>query len=81
MSTKHSRIKFTFKHKHSNSCFFLDFKITCENNKLTTSVYRKPTFSRVFTNFKSFVPTVYYITPYYIVALIFLPLNKNFIIK
>ena len=29
-----------------------------ENNKLTTSVYRKPTFSGVFTNFQSFIPTV-----------------------
>ena len=30
-----------------------------ENNKLTTFVYRKPTFSGVLTNFKSFIPTVY----------------------
>ena len=30
-----------------------------ENNKLTTSVYRKPHFCKVFTNFKSFILTVY----------------------
>ena len=30
-----------------------------ENNKLTTSVYRKSTFRGIFTNFKSFIPTVY----------------------
>ena len=30
----------------------------CENNKFTTSVYRKATFIEVFTNFKSFMPIV-----------------------
>ena len=58
MNTKHPNIKFTFEHEH-NSFSFLDVKICRENNKLTTSVYRKPTFSGVFTNSKSFIPTVY----------------------
>ena len=35
--------------------YFLDIKISRENNKFTTSVYRKPTFSRVLTNFGSFI--------------------------
>ena len=30
----------------------------CENNKLTTSVQRKPTFSGDFTNFKNFLHTI-----------------------
>ena len=58
MNTKHPNIKFTFEHKH-NSFSFLDVKICRENNKLTTFVYRKPTFCGVFTNFKSFIPTVH----------------------
>ena len=56
MSTKHPNIKFTFEHEHFS---FLDVKICWENNKLTTSVYRKPIFSGGFTNFRSFIPTVY----------------------
>ena len=32
-------------------------KTSHEINKLTTSVYRKPTFSGVLTNFKSFIST------------------------
>ena len=32
-------------------------KTSHEINKLTTSVYRKPTFSGVLTNLKSFIPT------------------------
>ena len=59
MNTKHPNIKFTFEHEHNNSFLFLEVKPCRENNKLTTSVYRKPTFSEVFTNFKSFIPTVY----------------------
>ena len=57
MNTKHLNIKFTFEHELNNTFSFLDVKISRENNKLTTSVYRKPTFSGVFTNFKSFIPT------------------------
>ena len=59
MNKKHPNIKFTFKHEHNNSFSFLDVKKCRENNKITTSVYRKPTFSGVFTNFKSFITTVY----------------------
>ena len=35
---------------------FLDIKISRHNNKLTTLVYRKQTFSGVFTNFGRFIP-------------------------
>ena len=35
---------------------FLDIKISRDNNKFTTSVYCKPTFNRVFTNFGGFIP-------------------------
>ena len=43
----------------NNSLSFLDIKIVQENNKFTTSVYCKPTFSGMFTNFESFVPDLY----------------------
>ena len=50
---KHPNIKFIFEHEYDHSFLFLDLKICRENNKFTTSVYG------VFTNFKSFIPTVY----------------------
>ena len=59
MNTKHPNIKFTFKHENNNTFPFLDVKKCCENNKLTTSVYRKATFNGIFTNIKSFIPTVH----------------------
>ena len=40
----------------NNWLSFLEIKIVRENNKFTTSVYRKTTFSGVFTNFGSFIP-------------------------
>ena len=80
MNTKDLNIKLTFEHEHSNSFSFLDVKICRENNKLTTSVYRKPTFSGVFTNFKSFIPTVYKFGLVYTLLLL-PPLMKNFIMK
>ena len=43
-------IKFTSRTENENSISFLDIKITRDNNKFMTSVYRKSTFSRVFTN-------------------------------
>ena len=49
MNTKHPNIKFTFEHEHNNYFSFLYVKICRENNKLTTSVYRKPIFKGFFT--------------------------------
>ena len=41
--------------ENENSISFLDIKISTDNYKFTISVYRKPTFSGVFTNFGSFI--------------------------
>ena len=56
---KHKNIKFTSETEDENSILFLDIKITRNNNKFITLVYRKPTFSGVFTNFGSFIPNSY----------------------
>ena len=56
----------------NNLLSLLDIKIVRENNKFTTSVYRKPTFSGVFTHFESFIPNSYKY------ALIFILLHTAF---
>ena len=43
----------------SLSTCFLDINITCQNNQLKTSVYRKPTFSGVFTHYESYIDQSY----------------------
>ena len=55
LNLQHANIKVTYEIEMNNSLSFLDIKIVRESNKFTTSVYRKPTFSGVFTNFESFI--------------------------
>ena len=57
MSSKHQNINFTVEKENVGSLSFLDIKICRKNGKFVTSVYRKPTFSGVFTNYESFIPT------------------------
>ena len=45
--------------EENGSLPFLDITITRENNTFVTSVYYKPTFSDVFTNFESFMPDIH----------------------
>ena len=52
-------MKFTSEIDGNRSLSFLDTTISREDNKFATSVYRKPAFSRVFTNFESFIPDIY----------------------
>ena len=58
MSFQHWTIKFTVEHEE-NSLAFFDTKIFRDSGKFQTSVYRKPTFSGVLTNFESFLPILH----------------------
>ena len=59
LNRQHKNIKFNSETENENSISFLDIKITKDNNKFMTSVYHKPTFSGVFTNFESFISKSY----------------------
>ena len=59
LNCQHPNIKFTSEIEENNSISFLDIKINRDNNRFLTSVYRKPTFSGVFTNFDSYIPLSY----------------------
>ena len=59
LNCQHPNIKFTTDIEENNSISFLDIKINRDNNRFLTSVYRKPTFSGVFTNFGSYIPLSY----------------------
>ena len=56
LKKQHKNIKFTSEIEETGSLSFLDITIT---RKFLTSVYRKPTFSGVFTNFESFIPEMH----------------------
>ena len=59
LNKQHKNIKFTTEIQENGSLSFLDVTITCEKNKFVISVYRKPTFSGVFINFKSFLQDIH----------------------
>ena len=59
LNSRHKNIKFTKEIEKDNSLSFLDIKIGRKADNFETSIYRKPTFSGVYLNFKSYVPEVY----------------------
>ena len=56
---KRKCLKFTSEAENDNSFLFLDIKITHNNQQFKTSVYRKPTFSGVFTHYESYLDQTY----------------------
>ena len=59
LNRQHKNIRFTSETKNEISMLFLNIKISSDNNKFTTSVYRKPTSSGTFTNFGNLFPKSY----------------------
>ena len=59
MNSKHKNIKFTFESEDSNNFSFLDVKITRKDKQFVTSIFRKATFSGVYTNYDSFILETY----------------------
>ena len=59
LNSKHTNIRFTCEKEHNNSMSFLDALITRTSNGFKTSVYHKPTFGGIYSNFNSFIPEEY----------------------
>ena len=59
LNGRHSNIPFRIKKEMQNRMSFLDIQNICEDKKLITSLYRKPTFSGVYTHFQSFLSCTY----------------------
>ena len=59
MKKHHKCLKFTSEVENDNSFSCLDIKITRHNQQFKTSVYRKPTFSGVFTHYESYLDQTY----------------------
>ena len=61
-------MSFTIEREKQNRLSFLDIEIIREDITFTTSVYRKPTFSGVYTHFDSFLPSTYKFGTVYILV-------------
>ena len=58
LNKQHKNIQFASEIEENSSVSFLDIKMSLENNKFVTSVYRKPRSNGVFTNFESFISDI-----------------------
>ena len=54
INSRHPNIEFTCEEESNNEISSLDISVTRMNNKLTTSLYRKKTFSGVYLNLTAF---------------------------
>ena len=59
LSSKHPNINFSLEKENDGRLPFLDINIFREKGRFVTNVYRKKTFSGVYTNFNSFIPETY----------------------
>ena len=59
LNTKHANIKFTSEKEVNRSLPFLDVLTSRNKEGFTTTVYRKPTFSGVYSSFNSFITDQY----------------------
>ena len=59
LNSKHQHIKFTSELEVDGKLPFLDILVDRNDGFMSTSVYRKPTFTGVYTHYSSFIPSVY----------------------
>ena len=57
LNSCHLNISLTIEYEKDNRMSFIDVNIIHKKGKFTTSVYHKPTFSRIYTHFDSFLPS------------------------
>ena len=57
LSSKHLNINFSLEKENDGRLSFLDINILREKGKFVTNIYRKKTFSGVYTNFNNFIPS------------------------
>ena len=56
LNTQHTNIQFTADMEHDQQLHFLDVNITKHTNIFSTTTYRKPTYTGLYTHFSSFIP-------------------------
>ena len=57
LNTCHPNMSFSFEQETNGKLAFLDVEVSQQQGKFVTTVYRKPTFSGVYTHFDSFFTT------------------------
>ena len=58
-NTCHQNMSLFFEQEKDGKLSFLEVEVSRQEGHFATTVYRKPTFSGVYTYFESFLPTIY----------------------
>ena len=58
-NTCHQNMSFSLEQEKEGKLSFLDVQVSHQEGHFVTTVYRKPTFSGVYTHFESFLPTIH----------------------
>ena len=61
LNSQHPNINFTFDNEQDGILPFLDVKVKKGEQEFTTSIYRKPTFTGLFSKFYSFSPILLFL--------------------
>ena len=59
INSRHKSMSFTFESEHDGKLAFLDVLVTRREGSFCTSLYRKTTFSGLYSHYESFLPTSY----------------------
>ena len=59
LNSRHKNMSFTYEIEENSKLSFLDVSVSREGDHFTTSLYRKPTFSGLYTNFHSYISDNY----------------------
>ena len=59
INSRHKNMSFTYETEHEGKLAFLDVRVTREEGSFLTSLYRKPTFSGLYSHYESFLPDTY----------------------
>ena len=59
LNSRHNNMSFTHEVEENNCLSFLDVLVVKENDAFSTSLYRKPTFSGLYTNYYSYIGEKY----------------------
>ena len=59
LNSCHINMSFSMETERQKKFSFLDIEVIREQGKFSTTIYRKPAFSGVYSNFESFLPSVY----------------------
>ena len=59
LNSCHISMSFSMERERQNNFFFLDIEVIHKQGKFSIIIYRKPTFSGAYSNFESFLPSVY----------------------